>query len=215
MSRAFLVALSLMALMLSACDSSQTPSKGNFGKVIQQSHFDGHCELLDLPPPFKDQFPVTLELNVQPFDVDDSRAKFDALVAAGLLSAEDGTSIHRQWNKELLVPAKVYSLTKQGGEHLQAGKPGRWSGARQGFCIATYKVDEVKHFTEPNQGNGMGMTVSQVSFTYSPDKVSDWAKHDAVQAAFPKLKQKLAPGRSDSAMLVLTSEGWMDMKDLK
>lgn len=207
-------AISILALLLTACNASHKPGKAAFAKVIQQSHFDDKCELLNLPQPFKGQFPLTLELGIEPFDVSVSQAKFDALVTAGLLDVEEGTATRKQWNREVQIPARIYSLTGEGGKYLQAGAGQGW-GTSQGLCLATYKVDEVKHFTQPSEMQGMGMTMTQVAYTYSPHTVSEWAKHDAVQAAFPAIKQKLAPAQSDSTMLVLTSDGWMDMKDLK
>lgn len=210
-----LPATSLLAVLATGCNSNHEPSKPAFAKVIQQSHFDNYCELLTLPPPFQGKFPITLELDKQAFNpARDAQPQYDALVAAGLLSVEDGTTLRQQWNKQIQVPTRTYSLSTQGGDYLQSRQRSTWSG-RSGFCLTTYKVDEVKHFTVPGEVQGVGMTITQVAYTYSPDTVSEWARHDAVQSAFPEIKRKLASGQSDNTMLALTSDGWMDMKDLK
>lgn len=208
--------VSAIALVTLGCsDNGKTPSKDNFAKVIQQSEYSDQCHLLTPPPPFKGDFPVTLELDDSRYSIGTtSLPKYDALTAAGLLQVEDGEISRRVGPREVQIRTRTYSLTDVGTAALRSGEANSFSGrARPGFCVTSYKVDEVKHYTEPS--DAFGMTASQVSYTYSPDKTSDWATHPAVLEAFPDIETALTPARSDSAMLVLTSEGWMNGKDLK
>lgn len=55
--------------------------------------------------------------------------------------------------------------------------------ASPSFCYGEPAVKEIVRFTEP--GDMMGMTVSQVEYTYQLKNMPEWAKSKAMQAQFP------------------------------
>jgi hypothetical protein len=73
------------------------------------------------------------------------------------------------------------------------------------------KVDEVVEYTEP--ANGMGATLSEVTYTYSPGDVPPWVSNWSVRTAFPTLAAELTPKRQDRIDMVLTNNGWQVAQD--
>ncbi len=124
-------------------------------------------------------------------------ARLDALVQAGLLSEQDAKV--KPFFGDALVPGRIYSLTEAGKKSLQ--DPNGTS-----FCAAHYQVDDVVDYTEP--GNAMGVTISQVTYLFSPTDVAAWASMDAVKAAFSDLAGKLQPKQQARATVVLKNDGW-------
>lgn len=217
-----LVALAIGVLALTACHSDKNPSKNDFAKVIQKS-IQGQCGAFlpfhSLLGQEGNPFPQSMELGSHGSST--AQDDDDALVRAGLLRAQD---VKSPSSKDIWKPGEVttrtYSLTNLGKQQFSFVDSKTIFGGtvkRGLFCVTTYKVDEVTNFTVPAQNalTGIGSLTSEVFYTYSPDKVSDWAKSDAIQAAFPEIKQKLSMGQRGDALLVLTNDGWMNNTDLK
>lgn len=67
-------------------------------------------------------------------------------------------------------------------------------------------------FTEPS--NAMGSTVSEVAYTFSLVDVADWAKCADVQQVYTGLASQLADHQKGRTMLMLASDGWIDVSDI-
>jgi hypothetical protein len=164
--------------------------KSTFARVID-AQLARHCFFIQLFHSTK--FPVSIATE------DPHLHQYDALVHAGLLTATDGEV------RSLLitlppVPGRTYSLTDQGRQTLL-------DTSYPAFCAGHYAVDEVLEFTIP--GPAHGVTVTEVSYSFSPHDVSIWATNPEVQAAFPGLANKLAPKQTAQIDLVLTNHGWV------
>lgn len=58
----------------------------------------------------------------------------------------------------------------------------------------------------------MGMTVSQVEYTWELKNMPEWAKSKAMQAQFPQLARDNAEVLEDKDVVVLMNEGWVHEK---
>jgi hypothetical protein len=132
-----------------------------------------------------------------------------ALKRAGLLSVQkrivERPDKHYKVKPPVMVKYRIetYDLTEKGKKLVR--KPDQiYPNYR--FQIATAKVDKIDNFTAPTQLDGY--TISKVAYTYSPDKVHDWATDGDVEKCFPSIKKKLKPGKNQRAVLVLMGDGW-------
>lgn len=192
------VSLALL-LILNGCSDSKDANKKNFKTAIQT--------YLDAKPGLC----VGYQASELPFTMDQDGGFFrervvraNALVEAGLLSRRD-TEV-QMIGAAKMVPGYEYNITEAGKKYLVAGAAGNLA-ASDGFCSGHYIVKEVTSFSEPT--DAFGGHVSQANYTVIVEDVADWAKHPAVQAAFPSVAKELKADVSDKAVLVLTSEGWM------
>jgi hypothetical protein len=205
------------AIALTGCGSPKEASKENFKDVIS-NYLDNSCIMVS---PGRKGFPITLEL--RPSDEKwaatrniEITKRYDALVGIGMLEVEDGSTQVRKnlYNDEMItVPTKIYSFSKK-GEEAYRKKEGRGflGGPRQGFCVATYKVNEVSSFSEPSQA--MGYTISNVNFSVSPKDIKDWATNESITKAFPRLAAELAENQKKSTILVLMNDGWVHESEI-
>jgi hypothetical protein len=194
--------------LLSACSGDKDASKSNFAKVI-----DAKLVTQCVPLSFdlnaltsSTTFPISVStVQPGPLTSDDSAketndrafAQYDALVKVGLLSVV-GAQVQPTFGREK-VPGKVYSLTNEGMQSLKDPK-------YTAFCAGHYKVDEIVNFTEP--GNAMGMTISRVTFTYSPVEMPAWANDEGVKAAFPAFAKRVSAHQQGRAVMALQNDGW-------
>lgn len=197
-----------MAVLLAACSSPKDASKRNFANVID-AKLASRCMAIGFSlnaATNSSTFPVSFALT-QPGPLinaeqaaqmnERNAAQYEALTKVGLLSAEDA-QVQPMFGSDK-VPGKIYSLTEDGKKALKDPQ-------HTVFCAGHYKVDDISHFTEP--GVALGVTVSRVTYTYSPVNVPAWAKDDAVMAAFPDLTKLLAPKQVGNASLMLQNDGW-------
>lgn len=61
----------------------------------------------------------------------------------------------------------------------------------------------------------MGMTVSQVEYSYQLKNLPEWAKSKPMQEAFPQLARDSADTLEGKAAVVLMNEGWVHEKAMK
>lgn len=61
----------------------------------------------------------------------------------------------------------------------------------------------------------MGMTVSQVEYTWQLKNMPEWAKSKAMQAQFPQLARDNAEALEDKDVVVLMNEGWVHEKAMR
>ena len=85
--------------------------------------------------------------------------------------------------------------------------------ASPSFCYGEPAVKEIVRFTEP--GDMMGMTVSQVEYTWQLKNMPEWARSKAMQATFPQLERDNADTLKDKDAVVLMNEGWVHEKAMK
>jgi hypothetical protein len=205
------------AIALTGCSSPKEASKDNFRNVID-SYLDNSCIMVS---PGRSDFPVTLEL--QPSDEKwavtrnaEATKKYNALVGIGMLEVQDGSTQVRKnlYSEEIItVPTKTYSFSKKGEEAYRKNEGiGFFGGPNQGFCVATYQVDEVSSFSEPSQA--MGYTLSNVNFSVSPTDVKDWATKEDIKNAFPRLAAQLEENQKRSTILVLMNDGWVHQDEI-
>lgn len=131
-----------------------------------------------------------------------ARKQMAVLVDADLY--EEGKKITVAAGSES-VPVAVYYRTAQGDEHIAPSAGGTL------LCLGAQKVDKVVLYTEPTPANGV--TVSKVVYdaTLLPEK---WA--DKLLRLGNKDKQSVwTEPQRDSATMVLTNQGWRDMRALR
>lgn len=219
------VALIVSAALLAGCSNPKEASKSNFQHAIN--------DWIEKAPPClampdgtvtaanqkHDSLPVYVEAAAatRPYAEENRQrhiAPLDALVDAGLLHStrteiEQGQGIFVGNGGKVAVLA--YDLTDKGKAALkdEADKSG-FGGMQPRFCYGKPQVDEVTNFTQP--ADMMGMTLSQVSYSYHLADLPDWTKNAKVQAAFPALATNTAGTRDAKAAVVLTNDGWKHEK---
>ncbi|MFE0587832.1 hypothetical protein [Pantoea vagans] len=196
----------MSTFIMAGCDSSKDASKANFKRAIDQKLSEKCITFRPAGIFSSGSFPITVE-DVQANQFisqsqadkrnGDNQGPLNALVGAGVLEVKQDTV--KQGFGNGTVPVHVYTLTDK-------GKSSRLSEASPFLCLGKYKVDEVTGYTEP--GNAGGTTVSKADYTFSPTKVPDWAKAEAVRNAYPSLKQSLREKQEGRAVLVLKNDGW-------
>ncbi|UMT24776.1 hypothetical protein AOY57_22870 [Escherichia coli] len=206
--------IALSSLLLSGCDSPNDATKSNFEKAIN-TRLEKECITIN-PLGMSDSKPYPVQLVVaqtnrytsqeQANEINSRQfSTLDALVKAGLLTAKD-TRVDdvigfTETGKK--VPGREYALTEEGKKYLK-------SPERSDFCIGHYKVDEIVDFTEP--GYTMGMGITQVTYTFSPTGIAEWAKRDEVMATFSGLESALKEKKTEHISLVLKSDGWFAVR---
>ena len=212
------LALAGTAALLAACGSKQEASKSNFEKAIND---------------FAGQERVCLPLGVGM----DAEQGIDAM-ASGMLGDKQiriplkntqGSRINKQALKqmEVLVDADLYA---QGEDSTQAVGLGGASipvavfnrtekGDNQVLpsphgpllCLGTQKVGDVVLFTEPTAANGV--TISKV--VYQAELVPEkWLKK-LLKNSDKELAERVEAPQRQSVTLVLTNQGWRDLRELR
>lgn len=195
------------ALLLAGCGSSTSASKANFAKAINTALANG-CITVNPQQggtmTATNAFPLSAAFAQPSLMMSAAYAKamnqrmfapLHALVKAGILTEKDAQV--RFENK--MAPGRVYSLTS-------IGKQARQSQTGTLLCAGHYKVVEVVDYTVPS--SGLGETISEVTYTYSPTGVPAWATSEAVKTAFPYFTKRLAPNQKGRATVVLKNNGW-------
>jgi hypothetical protein len=73
------------------------------------------------------------------------------------------------------------------------------------MCFAEKKVTSIVRYSEP--ASGPGVTLSEVTYTYSLSNVAGWANDPAVRSAYHFEKQ-LSRSQEARIGLMLMSDGW-------
>lgn len=221
------VVLAAVAVVVAGCSDPKAASKKNFETAIND-WISQNPPCLSLPSGnVRDAdraadagvFPLYVEVanSEHPMRLENQKkaaAPFEALAAAGLLKGEAAAIQPAGFG----VPSgkqavTAYSLTPEGEKAFKENGAGlRWS-KDPSFCYGEPAVKEIVRFTEP--GDMMGMTVSQVEYTYQLKDMPEWAKSKPMQAAFPQLARDNADGLEGKAAVVLMNEGWVHEKAMK
>ena len=202
------------ALMLAAC-SGDSPSNALFEKTINNyAKKEGVCLplLLNIQDPWgvESFTPVALgspTVKIAEKDSKGNRINKTALKQMELLEDEgfydkaESETLPKAGGSEKIKLA-VYTLTKDGMEQVRGGE----SVPR--FCVGRQKVETINWYTEPSASNGM--TVSRVSYKarLEPEK---WAEK-LIRAGGGKMP--FDDKADQTAVLVKTSKGWKDMREL-
>ncbi len=182
---------------LAACGSPNAANDANF-KAALDKHFSSHCLFIS-PSVGLTAYPATI-------DASTDASRFDALVAAGLLTASVASNEHPGplGIGTTRSTSKTYALTDAGRTAFNGD-----AGANGGFCAGHYDVASVDNFTAPT-ANG-GETVSQVTFTVDPHWES-WVSNPAVQDRYGAQLTKVQRTQ-DHATLVQMAKGWVVQGD--
>lgn len=198
-------ALAAVVLLIAGCSDPKAVSKPNFQAALQ-GWFDEHPECVNIGT-----IPATIRINTQikPWN----QAAYEALAAAGLLSAEKRHVEEKSiMGKPMGYDALVYSPTKDGASVIREAKG--LLGGGSDLCFARRKVLEVTSYTEP--GDMMGIRATQTSYRYRLEDIAPWAQTPALREALPRLAKALEKTEGeDKAALVLTSEGWRHEHSLR
>lgn len=221
------VVLAAVTALVAGCSDPKAASKKNFETAIND-WISVNPPCLSLPytgvraadrAADAGVFPLYVEAAVSEHPVrlanqKKAAAPFEALAAAGLLKGEPAeitqTGYFSGPQPKLAVVA--YSLTSEGEKAYSARGNSRMM-ASPSFCYGEPAVKEIVRFTEP--GDMMGMTVSQVEYTYQLKNMPEWAKSKAMQAQFPQLARDNAEALEDKDVVVLMNEGWVHEKAMK
>ena len=206
-----------LATLITGCSTTDSANEEDFKYAINERLADD-CLMLTT---YDANFPVTIDVpqteRERMISASNQKLKqYDALVDAGLLKVE---SESREIMATLAddaheVAANTYSLTDQGEQALKkVTMQSAMGGERKGFCVASYQVDEVLEFSEPQEK--MGETVSYVQYTMAPTGIKEWGQSNAVQQAFPNVASRLEASRRENATLVLTDDGWVDKTEME
>lgn len=195
-----IASITAISALLAGCDSSQTASKSNFKKSIQD-YLDTKkaiCINVDpMPAGFISKFSYR---NIE---------QLDTLVDAGLLAkSEKQVTVKDVWSGEQTGDGVEYTLTSE-GQKFYDEKQAQFSG-RGSFCTGKLVVNEVTNFTEPAERGGQKIAIA--NYTQKLEDVASWAKNEKVVAAYPQIQSAQTHAeRAQQSPLILTNNGWVHM----
>jgi len=147
-----------------------------------------------------------------------NRDILDALSSVGLLTTTSFTKEEKAFTTKgsELVAYITFKLSSEGKKYLRSDELGNGffrSGLPQ-LCYGTPKIVNITNFTEP--ADAMGVTASNVQFTYQVIDVAPWATNSAVVKQFKWLPDRLSNQaiKGDEDM-VLTKNGWVHHSVIK
>ncbi len=192
--------------MGTSCTSKTAATKGNFKAAIQaQLDKNPVCISASVPtevPSFNGQLGPDKQL--------------EPLVEVGLVNRSQ--AMVRRASMDFMfgdrrpkqVPGYRYELSDLGKKyartlpHQMLG----FGGSSANFCYGNRKVVEVVRYTQP--GAAMGMTISEVTYTWKLADIADWAKNPDVEKTYYTAQfLKVADTPQQATMdLVLSNDGW-------
>lgn len=207
-----MIAVSLPILALTACSSKTDENEKNFTLAIQQ-HLDKTLPSLCIP------FASSFEMQVPNYD----EKKFQAFESAGLITSVDFEKDNPYWvnayGSTAPIPKfkfKRFTLTDAGKKFYQEtdikARPQFVASqvpAKAGsLCYGKVAVDKVVKWTAPVQ-NGDAQVV-RVTYLYTVNDLTDWAKKPEIQETTHKIKDMLDGAGKEELIqeLMLTNVGW-------
>jgi len=207
-----MIAVSLPILALTACSSKTDENEKNFTLAIQQ-HLDKTLPSLCIP------FASSFELQIPNYD----EKKYQAFESAGLISSVDIEKDNPYWvnayGSTAPIPKfkfKRFTLTSEGKKYYQetdikarpqfvAVQAPTKAGS---LCYGKVAVDKVVKWTAPVQ-NGDAQVV-RVTYLYTVNDLTDWAKKPEIQETSHKIKDMLDGAGKEELIqeLMLTNVGW-------
>nr|WP_314432314.1 hypothetical protein [uncultured Brevundimonas sp.] len=222
-----IVAVAAFAVLVAGCSDPKAASKKNFETAINDwVSQNPPC----LPLPYSGVsaadraadagvFPIYVEAAVSehPMRLENQKkaaVPFEALAAAGLLKGEPAEITQSGFfaGPQPKLAVVAYTLTPE-GEKAFSEKGASRRISIPSFCYGEPAVKEIVRFTEP--GDMMGMTFSQVEYTYQLKNLPEWAKSKPMQETFPQLARDNADTLEGKAAVVLMNEGWVHEQAMK
>lgn len=191
-------------LLIAGCNDSKKPTAANFTKAINQ-YLAKHGEECTF---FAQTFPIDIpasELKAS----SGTAPEMAALEKAGLVRGSDTIAVIRGMmgalGPSVPSPMRRYELTDLGKKYFQV-KPGAF-GQSSAFCYGQEEVDSIVKWDEPTAQDGTSIT--EVTYTYKFQQLSDWAEQPDVEQAFPTIKSTLdQTGVNQVIEVHLTNKGW-------
>jgi hypothetical protein len=172
-----------LVLLGSGCGDKREMSKQNFANVLNEG-YSANADCLFTKP-----LPYPFEMQSGDKLLGDVHKKLDALTAAGLLTRTSHDGNLR------------YELTLTGQQVPGNGR----------FCYGKRQVTSIDNYSAPTEFHGSRFT--KVEYHFVEKGRPDWAKVQAIQAAFPAVAKAVADQPVDRATLVLTDDGWVRNED--
>jgi len=200
--RRFSLILFTGILVLTACNSLETPSDANFRKAINQ-YLQAHGQACTW---IGQAFPVDVsEMQLKSsFGID---SKMAVLEQAGLVESTDTVAtVPEVFGPSIQRRVKRYQTTNTGRQYLQQARaPFGWTA---GFCYGTKAVDSIVKRTKPAVIGPS--TQSEVTYTYKISNLAPWVQRADVQAQFGDIRTTVAgiSKTNELAVLQLTNRGW-------
>lgn len=194
--------LFIAAAMLASCGSKKDASKANFKAAIQaELDTEPQCIVATLPrdiPSWDGRFGTDREL--------------ESLVRAGLVRRTQVMMKRSSmdWMLEDRRPKQVsgyrYDFSDTGKKYVV--QVHGLMGTAPALCYGKKKVVDIVRYSEPSPA--MGMTVSQVTYTWRLTDIAEWARNPEVEKTF-HTQQWLATAdtpKEAQASLALSNDGW-------
>ena len=172
-----------LVLLGSGCGDKREMSKQNFAQALNED-YSANADCLFTKP-----LPYPFEMQASDKLLGDVHTKLDALTAAGLM-----TRTSHEGNLR-------YELTLTGQQVPGNGR----------FCYGKRQVTSIDNYSAPTEFHGSRFT--KVEYHFVEKGRPDWAKVQAIQAAFPAVAKVVVDQPVDHATLVLTDEGWVRNED--
>lgn len=185
----------LPCLFFAGCNNTHDASKDTFKAVIN-SHLEKKkpiCYIASAEP-----FPISLRDDGKSFN--GSKTQLEALVTAGLLTAEKtmvepiysgviaGTKFGNDAtdDSKKAHPGVKYDVSPLGAKSYKTDLPPNadWLHGGAGFCLGRAEVADIEEYSEPSIGEG-GMT-SIVTFKYKIKQATKLANPTVMAQAFPE-----------------------------
>lgn len=199
------LAIVVIACLGTACTSKTAATKGNFKNAIQaELDKDPACISADVPkdvPSFNGRLRPDEQL--EPLVKVGLVTRSQAMVQQSVMDVMFG-------EKRKKVPGLHYELSSLGKQYVKPVKRPMmgFGGPSANVCYGNRKVDEVVRYTEP--ASAMGMTVTQVTYTWKLTNVADWAKNPDVEKTYytPRDLQAADTPEQANMDLALSNDGW-------
>jgi len=209
--------LSGMALLVSACGNDpKAANEANFGKALNAHYAQmKQCVRIGSAP---NADGIIQEFRTDGSVQDKQLPFYNGLVSLGLLEAVSYQKGKKNFSGQVTGKADWvgYKFSDSGKAYLRPAdmdKEAFSTGARN-LCFGTPEVVEIINFTEP--ADAMGVTVSNVKYTYRLVDVAPWASDTALTTQFEWLPERItSDGITKDDDLVLTNNGWAHHSVLK
>ncbi|MDO4683652.1 MAG: hypothetical protein Q4B17_12825 [Lautropia sp.] len=123
-----------------------------------------------------------------------------------LVSSEREIEDNNLWNikaRNQKIPGLVFEVSDEGKKYLRDNS----------FCTGKWKLTAVDNFTEPAQM--MGETISRVNFRRVMVDAAGWAASKELAQLFPGAFHSVDGEQKSQAVLVLSSDGWVDGREFR
>lgn len=196
--------ISLVALVAVGCGNPSDANKTNFQNAIN-AYFEKSPACIHIFG--AREMPETIK--VTPLRQQTISA-YDNFVRLGLLQVTESETQEVGVLGYHKIKTRKYELTEEGKQYYSLGtikNVGAMFGGAGTFCYGKRTVSEIKNFSEP--ANMMGMTISNVNFSYKITEVAPWANDANIRETYKDIEKTITGKNEGKATLVKTNEGWI------